>query len=71
MTHVTVVVQVITYICVVITLVCLLVAMLLMCILRGLDTNSNSIHLNLIFVIFMANLIYVAGIDATVNQVSR
>ncbi|ELT95736.1 hypothetical protein CAPTEDRAFT_182594 [Capitella teleta] len=58
-------VQIITYIGLAIGLVCLFVAMVMFCCIRHVASNLNSIHLNLIFCLFVSLLIFLLGIDQT------
>lgn len=55
--------EVITYIGFAISLICVAIALLLFCCMRGLATNSITIHTNLAFVLFISNLVFIVGID--------
>lgn len=61
-------IEVITYIGFTVALICFLIVFILFCCMRGIESNANSIHVNLAFALFVANLAYVAGIDKVQPQ---
>lgn len=61
---------VITWVGIVISLVCLAICISTFCFLRGLQTDRNTIHKNLCINLFVAELLFLIGIDKTDNQVS-
>ena len=61
--------EIITYIGLSISLLLLLAAMILFCCLRGMNSNSNSIHINLVFCIFVSHLTFLVGINRTEPKV--
>ena len=63
-------IQAVTYVAVAIGLLLLFVAMFLFCCLKNLHSNSNSIHINLVFSIIAASLIYISGINQTQPKVN-
>ncbi len=62
---------VITYVLVSVALLCLVVALLVFLCVKGLHCNSNSIHINLVFVMFTTLLIFLCGIDKAEHEVSK
>jgi len=61
---------VVTYTTVSTSLVALLITFLLLAILRKLRSNLHSIHKNLVAAIFLAELIFLTGINQTDSPVS-
>ena len=61
--------QIVTYVGMAVGLACLLVAMVLFCCVRNFGSNLNSIHMNTIFCLFVAVLVFVAGIHRTDPEV--
>ena len=59
-----------TYVGVLVALLFLVATLVLFCILRGLYSNMNSIRINLVLSILLANLIFIIGIDKVDAQVS-
>ncbi|XP_064633793.1 cadherin EGF LAG seven-pass G-type receptor 2-like isoform X2 [Lineus longissimus] len=55
-------VEIITYVGLVISCTCLLLAMLFLCCLRRLQNNMHSIHINLMWCIFVGEILYMCGI---------
>ncbi len=62
---------ILTYVLVSVALLCLGVALLVFLCVKGLHSNSNSIHINLVFVMFTTLLIFLCGIDKASNEVNR
>lgn len=62
---------VITWVGIVISLVCLAICISTFCFLRGLQTDRNTIHKNLCINLFIAELLFLIGIDKTQYHVSR
>lgn len=62
--------EVVSYVGVTIGLALLLISMFLFCCLRNLHSNTNSIHINLVFTMIAAALIYIAGINRTQPKVA-
>ncbi|XP_061905343.1 adhesion G protein-coupled receptor L1-like isoform X1 [Entelurus aequoreus] len=56
---------VITWVGIVISLVCLAICISTFCFLRGLQTDRNTIHKNLYVNLFIAELLFLVGIDKT------
>ncbi|CAF95177.1 unnamed protein product, partial [Tetraodon nigroviridis] len=56
---------VITWVGIVISLVCLVICISTFCFLRGLQTDRNTIHKNLCINLFVAELLFLIGIDKT------
>lgn len=56
---------------IVISLVCLAICISTFCFLRGLQTDRNTIHKNLCINLFLAELLFLVGIDKTQYEVSR
>ncbi|XP_061079086.1 adhesion G protein-coupled receptor L1 isoform X2 [Conger conger] len=56
---------VITWVGIVISLVCLAICISTFCFLRGLQTDRNTIHKNLCINLFIAELLFLVGIDKT------
>ncbi|MEQ2180724.1 Adhesion G protein-coupled receptor L1, partial [Goodea atripinnis] len=56
---------VITWVGIVISLVCLAICISTFCFLRGLQTDRNTIHKNLCINLFIAELLFLIGIDKT------
>jgi cadherin EGF LAG seven-pass G-type receptor 1 len=52
-----------------VALICLAIAFGLFCFVRRIDSNANSIHLNLVASLFIANAVFLAGIDRTEYKV--
>lgn len=48
-----------------VALLCFVIAFGLFCFVRGIDSNANSIHLNLVASLFIANAAFLGGIDRT------
>ena len=63
--------SVITWVGIVISLVCLAICISTFCFLRGLQTDRNTIHKNLCINLFLAELLFLVGIDKTQYEVSR
>ena len=61
---------VITWVGIVISLVCLAICISTFCFLRGLQTDRNTIHKNLCINLFIAELLFLIGIDKTQYHVS-
>uniref|UniRef100_H2UF73 Adhesion G protein-coupled receptor L1 n=1 Tax=Takifugu rubripes TaxID=31033 RepID=H2UF73_TAKRU len=61
---------VITWVGIVISLVCLAICISTFCFLRGLQTDRNTIHKNLCINLFVAELLFLIGIDKTDNQIA-
>ncbi len=61
---------VITWVGIVISLVCLAICISTFCFLRGLQTDRNTIHKNLCINLFIAELLFLTGIDKTQYHVS-
>lgn len=61
---------VITWVGIVISLVCLAICISTFCFLRGLQTDRNTIHKNLCINLFIAELLFLIGIDKTEYHVS-
>uniref|UniRef100_A0A4W3KHR8 Adhesion G protein-coupled receptor L1 n=1 Tax=Callorhinchus milii TaxID=7868 RepID=A0A4W3KHR8_CALMI len=61
--------SVITWVGIVISLVCLAICISTFCFLRGLQTDRNTIHKNLCINLFIAELIFLIGINKTQYQV--
>lgn len=61
---------VITWVGIVISLVCLAICISTFCFLRGLQTDRNTIHKNLCINLFVAELLFLIGIDKTEYHVS-
>ncbi|XP_064606055.1 LOW QUALITY PROTEIN: cadherin EGF LAG seven-pass G-type receptor 2-like [Liolophura sinensis] len=59
---------IVRYIGFLISLTCLMICLLLFCCLRRLYSNSNSIHINFVLTIFVAELTFLVGIDKTENK---
>nr|XP_014343826.1 PREDICTED: adhesion G protein-coupled receptor L1 [Latimeria chalumnae] len=57
--------SVITWVGIVISLVCLAICISTFCFLRGLQTDRNTIHKNLCINLFIAELLFLIGIDKT------
>ncbi|XP_060713399.1 adhesion G protein-coupled receptor E3-like [Tachysurus vachellii] len=60
---------VITWVGIVISLVCLAICISAFCFLRGLQTDRNTIHKNLCINLFIAELLFLIGINKTQYQV--
>jgi len=54
--------QLMTYIAMSISMACLFVALVMFCCLRNLNSNMNSIHINLSFSLMIVELIFLVGI---------
>ena len=52
-----------TYALVSVALVCFALTFIVFCLMRGIDSNANSIHINLALVLFVANLVFIAAVD--------
>lgn len=63
--------SVITWVGIVISLVCLAICISTFCFLRGLQTDRNTIHKNLCINLFLAELLFLVGIDKTQYEVGR
>lgn len=63
--------SVITWVGIVISLVCLAICISTFCFLRGLQTDRNTIHKNLCINLFLAELLFLVGIDKTQYEVSK
>ncbi|KAA0705234.1 Adhesion G protein-coupled receptor L1 [Triplophysa tibetana] len=61
---------VITWVGIVISLVCLAICISTFCFLRGLQTDRNTIHKNLCINLFIAELLFLIGIDKTQYHIS-
>ncbi|KAM9784835.1 adhesion G protein-coupled receptor L1 isoform 2-T2 [Syngnathus typhle] len=61
---------VITWVGIVISLVCLAICISTFCFLRGLQTDRNTIHKNLCVNLFVAELLFLVGIDKTDYQIA-
>ncbi|KAM5169920.1 adhesion G protein-coupled receptor L1 isoform 3-T3 [Mantella aurantiaca] len=61
--------SVISWVGIVISLVCLGICISTFCFLRGLQTDRNTIHKNLCVSLFLAELLFLTGIDKTQYQV--
>ncbi|XP_032868172.1 adhesion G protein-coupled receptor L1 isoform X1 [Amblyraja radiata] len=61
--------SVITWVGIVISLVCLTICISTFCFLRGIQTDRNTIHKNLCINLFIAELIFLIGINKTQYQV--
>uniref|UniRef100_A0A669BQ54 Adhesion G protein-coupled receptor L1 n=1 Tax=Oreochromis niloticus TaxID=8128 RepID=A0A669BQ54_ORENI len=61
---------VITWVGIVISLVCLAICISTFCFLRGLQTDRNTIHKNLCINLFIAELLFLIGIDKTENHIA-
>ncbi|XP_033826885.1 adhesion G protein-coupled receptor L1 isoform X1 [Periophthalmus magnuspinnatus] len=61
---------VITWVGIVISLVCLAICISTFCFLRGLQTDRNTIHKNLCINLFIAELLFLIGIDKTDYQIA-
>ena len=59
-----------TYVLVTIGLIFLFAAFLVFCCVKGLHSNSNSIHINMVFVMFATLIIFLIGIDKATQEVS-
>ena len=57
--------EIVTYVGIGVSLLCLVIAFFLFCCLAGLQSNSNSIHINLVIVLFIAHLGFLVGINRT------
>ncbi len=53
---------IVSYTGVIISLILLAVTLFLLSVIRGLETNSNSIHRNLVFCLFLAELIFLIAL---------
>ncbi|XP_028642164.1 adhesion G protein-coupled receptor L1 isoform X3 [Grammomys surdaster] len=62
--------SVITWVGIVISLVCLAICISTFCFLRGLQTDRNTIHKNLCINLFLAELLFLVGIDKTQYEVA-
>lgn len=62
---------VITRVGIVVSLVCLMISIFTFCFFRGLQSDRNTIHKNLCINLFIAELIFLIGIDMTEPRVSR
>ena len=62
---------VITRVGIVVSLVCLTISIFTFCFFRGLQSDRNTIHKNLCINLFIAELIFLIGIDMTEPRVSR
>lgn len=62
---------VITRVGIVVSLVCLAISIFTFCFFRGLQSDRNTIHKNLCINLFIAELIFLIGIDMTEPTVSR
>ncbi|XP_006824531.1 cadherin EGF LAG seven-pass G-type receptor 2 [Saccoglossus kowalevskii] len=63
--------QLITYIGISISLLALLLSFITFVCLPNLRSNSNSIHINLVISLFIAELVFLLGIDASLNFVCK
>ncbi|XP_035381195.1 adhesion G protein-coupled receptor L1 isoform X3 [Electrophorus electricus] len=61
---------VITWVGIIISLVCLAICISTFCFLRGLQTDRNTIHKNLCINLFIAELLFLIGIDKTQYQIA-
>lgn len=61
---------VITRVGIVVSLVCLTISIFTFCFFRGLQSDRNTIHKNLCINLFIAELIFLIGIDMTEPKVS-
>ncbi|XP_077474262.1 adhesion G protein-coupled receptor L1-like isoform X4 [Stigmatopora argus] len=61
---------VITWVGIVISLVCLAICISTFCFLRGLQTDRNTIHKNLCINLFVAELLFLIGVDKTDYQIA-
>lgn len=61
---------VITWVGIVISLVCLAICIFTFCFFRGLQSDRNTIHKNLCINLFIAEFIFLIGIDKTEYKVS-
>lgn len=61
---------VITRVGIVVSLVCLAISVFTFCFFRGLQSDRNTIHKNLCINLFIAELIFLIGIDMTEPKVS-
>ena len=52
-----------TYALVGVALVCFAATFVIFCLMRAIDSNANSIHINLALVLFIANLVFISAID--------
>uniref|UniRef100_A0A452J6R1 Uncharacterized protein n=1 Tax=Gopherus agassizii TaxID=38772 RepID=A0A452J6R1_9SAUR len=62
--------SVITWVGIVISLVCLAICISTFCFLRGLQTDRNTIHKNLCISLFLAELLFLIGIDKTQYEIA-
>lgn len=62
---------VITRVGIVVSLVCLTISIFTFCFFRGLQSDRNTIHKNLCINLFIAELIFLIGIDMTEPTVSQ
>lgn len=62
--------SVITWVGIVISLVCLAICISTFCFLRGLQTDRNTIHKNLCINLFIAELLFLIGIDKTQYEIA-
>ncbi|XP_030050573.1 adhesion G protein-coupled receptor L1 [Microcaecilia unicolor] len=62
--------SVITWVGIVISLVCLAICISTFCFLRGLQTDRNTIHKNLCINLFVAELLFLVGIDKTQYEIA-
>lgn len=62
---------VITRVGIVVSLVCLAISIFTFCFFRGLQSDRNTIHKNLCINLFIAELIFLIGIDMTEPTVSQ
>uniref|UniRef100_A0A8C2RQV6 Adhesion G protein-coupled receptor L1 n=1 Tax=Capra hircus TaxID=9925 RepID=A0A8C2RQV6_CAPHI len=62
--------SVITWVGIVISLVCLAICISTFCFLRGLQTDRNTIHKNLCINLFLAELLFLVGIDKTQYEIA-
>ncbi|KAK3610573.1 hypothetical protein CHS0354_009013 [Potamilus streckersoni] len=60
--------EVITYIALCISMVSLFVCFLIFFVFKRIQSNSNSIHINLVFVIFVAELAFLIGVNKTQTE---
>ena len=51
-------------------ILCLLIALVLFCCLRSLESNANSIHINLVFTLLLANILFGVGINQTEPRIA-
>ncbi|XP_060037844.1 adhesion G protein-coupled receptor L1 isoform X2 [Erinaceus europaeus] len=62
--------SVVTWVGIVISLVCLAICISTFCFLRGLQTDRNTIHKNLCINLFLAELLFLVGIDKTQYEIA-